>query len=53
MDKKYNLCGKCAAMLSEGYILKRVSGGVDNKITCGNCGKRRYGSTYTLEKKKK
>ena len=51
MSKKYDLCGKCAAELREGYKLSRVAGGVDNKITCSNCGRRRYGATYELEKK--
>jgi hypothetical protein len=51
MSKKLDLCGKCAAELREGYKLARVAGGVDNKITCSNCGKRRFGATYELEKK--
>lgn len=50
---KRELCGKCAALLREGFQVKRVTGGVDNKVTCSNCGKRRYGATYELEKKSK
>lgn len=53
MDKTKELCGACAEMLREGYDLKRVAGGVDNKITCAHCGRRRYGATYTMEKKSK
>lgn len=51
MEKKYDLCGACAEKLKEGYILKKISGGVDNKVTCSNCGRRRYGGTYQMEKK--
>lgn len=46
-------CGRCAAMLQEGYDLKRVGGGVDHKVTCSHCGRRRYGATYTIEKHSK
>lgn len=48
---KYDLCGTCAEQLKEGYNLKKISGGVDNKITCSNCGRRRYGASYELTKK--
>lgn len=53
MDEPRDLCGKCAAMLREGYDLKRVAGGVDHKVTCSHCGKRRYGAKYAIEKKSK
>lgn len=32
---------------------KRVGGGVDHKVTCSHCGRRRYGATYTIEKHSK
>lgn len=51
--KRIDLCGKCAAKLREAYNLTKIAGGVDNKITCSQCEKRRYGATYELEKKKK
>lgn len=52
MEKKtFELCGKCAEQLKSGYELRRVAGGVDNKITCAHCGKRWYGASYELEKK--
>jgi len=50
--KKFDLCGACAEQMKEAYSLKRVHGGVDNKVTCDNCGRRRYGATYELTKKK-
>ena len=53
MPKQYDLCGKCAAAFREVYDLKRVSGGVDNKVTCSHCGRRRYGATYEMSLKKK
>lgn len=31
MTEPKDLCGRCAAMLQEGYDLKRVGGGVDQK----------------------
>lgn len=43
MTEPKDLCGRCAAMLQEGYDLKRVGGGVDHKVTCSHCGRRRYG----------
>ncbi|MEA4934252.1 MAG: hypothetical protein VB071_11855 [Lawsonibacter sp.] len=52
MEKKLvELCGLCAVKMQESYQVKRVSGGVNNKITCSNCGRRHYGAKYTLEKK--
>lgn len=46
------LCGACAALLRRGYSLEKISGGVDNKITCDECGRRRYGATYEVTRKK-
>lgn len=53
MTEPKDLCGRCGAMLQEGYDLKRVGGGVDHKVTCSHCGRRRYGATYTIEKHSK
>ena len=50
--KTVDLCGKCAALYAEHYELQRVSGGVNNKVTCSACGNRRYGGTYEIGKKK-
>lgn len=36
MTEPKDLCGRCAAMLQEGYDLKRVGGGVDHKVTCSH-----------------
>lgn len=51
--KKMDLCGACAAKLGEAYNLRKVAGGVDNKVVCSNCGRRRYGGTYEVEVKRK
>lgn len=48
---KRTLCGTCADLLRRGYYLKKIAGGIDNKITCDNCGKRRYGYTYEVTPK--
>ena len=50
--RKCDLCVPCAEQMKEGYTLRKVGGGVSNKVTCGLCGRRRYGSAYELEKKK-
>lgn len=52
MIKQIDLCVPCAATLKEGHTLTRIGGGVNNKITCAHCGKRRYGDTYEMVAKK-
>lgn len=51
--KKLDLCGACAAKLGEAYSLRKIAGGVDNKVVCSNCGRRRYGGTYEVGAKRK
>lgn len=48
-----DLCRPCAELMREGYELKKTKGGVNNKITCAGCGKRRYGSTYEAVPKRR
>lgn len=52
-EKRVDLCGVCAAQeavkLEEtSMTLSRIDGGVNNKITCRICGRRRYGATYEV-----
>ncbi len=47
-----DLCTPCAELLREGYSLKMVKRGKNNKITCGHCNRRRYGATYELTPKR-
>ena len=49
---RYDLCGACAAKLSESYELQKIECQKDNKITCAHCRKRRYGAKYELLPKK-
>ncbi len=51
--KEITLCGVCAAKMMDmdGYKLVRLPRPVNNKVTCGQCGRRRYGGTYQWEKK--
>lgn len=49
--KEITLCGECAAKMADGYKLVRLPRPINNKITCGLCGRRRYGGTYQLKKK--
>ncbi len=48
-----DLCGPCAAMMGESYNLRKVSFGIDKKVTCDNCGRRRFGGAYVLTLKKR
>lgn len=50
--KRMELCGVCAAKLREEAEVKKVCGGVDNKVTCSKCGRRRYGVIYEIGRKK-
>ena len=52
MSKQFDLCKACAEQMKEAYAVKKISGGIDNKVTCDNCGRRRYGATYELTKEK-
>lgn len=51
MAHTMELCTACREVMKDAYTLARVGGGVDNKITCSVCGKRRYGYTYDVTKK--
>lgn len=53
MAKTIDLCTPCAAVIGEGYTLKVIRRGVNNKITCGHCNRRRFGATYEIEPKRK
>lgn len=47
-----DLCGECAAKMRDGYDVKQLPKPTNNKVTCGHCGRRRYGGSYELSKKK-
>lgn len=49
MKNKVDLCVPCYIKLKESYDLTLIAGGVSNKVTCSQCGKRRYGSTYEMK----
>lgn len=48
--ERMDLCRPCAiAIESEGKKLCRpVKHGINNKVTCESCNRRRYGMTYEL-----
>ena len=53
MAKEIDLCAPCAAretlkLKEAGKALVRV-GGVNNKISCHICGRRRYGARYAVK----
>lgn len=48
--QRMELCGACAAKLKdEGLIVQKVRRGVDQKVSCEKCGKRRYGGPYDVD----
>lgn len=46
--KRTELCRPCACALEResGKRLQVVRQGVDQKVTCARCGRRRYGAVY-------
>lgn len=52
MTRTKDLCVPCKLELEEAYTLTQVAGGVENKITCAHCGRRRFGGTYQLSPKR-
>lgn len=51
MKRTVDLCGRCAALMEDAYTVRRIAGGRDHKCDCQQCGKRRYGGTYEVDKK--
>ena len=52
MKNELELCVPCAEKLKEGYDVKKAKSGVNKKVTCAACGKRRYGAVYEVTGKK-
>lgn len=47
--RQIDLCRPCAeALKADGKELRAVRHGINSKITCQRCQRRRYGSTYEL-----
>lgn len=46
-----DLCGACVAKLKVGFSVRKIAGGVNQKVICAECGRRRYGGTYEVSKK--
>lgn len=48
------LCRPCACSIEEEgkYLCRPVKHGINNKVTCQRCNRRRYGMTYQLEETK-
>lgn len=45
--KRLELCRPCAeALRAEGKVLRPIRHGIDNKVSCARCQRRRYGITY-------
>lgn len=52
MSKSMELCGKCKAAMMRDYELTPVIVGVDRKVTCEMCNRRRYSSRYEVRRKR-
>ena len=53
MKKKLELRGACAAKLGNTHSVRKVAGGVNQKVKCEECGRNRYGGTFEVEAKKR
>lgn len=51
--RELDLCRPCAELLREAFTLIPVKKGIDMKVTCSNCNKRRFGATYAVMKEGK
>ena len=50
-EQTADLCGKCAEQYRESFKLTVIPDGVNKKVACSACGKRRYGESYRIAKK--
>jgi len=46
-----DMCRPCAEAAKAENSVKAVSTGVNKKITCAVCGRRRFGATYEVSRK--
>lgn len=46
-----DLCRPCMEAMKRAYPLVQVGAGINRKITCRNCGRRRYGGAYKIAAK--
>lgn len=49
MKKELELCYPCAEKMSCVYNITLIQHRIDQKITCAECGKRRFGDVYLVE----
>jgi hypothetical protein len=52
MAKEKEYCKPCAEIAREKYTLTPIATGVNRKITCEMCQRRRYGARYELKRKR-
>ena len=50
--QQMTLCGRCAEVMRSRYIVRLVNRGIDEKVTCDVCKRRKYGGTYDIQSKR-
>ncbi len=53
MRRELDLCVPCSIKLGTSYTVSKLSGGINHKVKCAECGRRRYGGTYEISAKKR
>lgn len=50
--QEMTLCGRCAELLRDRYIVRLLHRGIHQKIDCDVCKRHTYGGKYELEPKR-
>lgn len=50
--QQMTLCGRCLEVLRDRFIVRLVHRGINEKIDCDVCRRRKYGGTYDVEPKR-
>lgn len=53
MQRQVRLCARCAGVISEKWLLRRLTEGPSGSVRCEFCGRMRIGSDYAVEREKK
>ena len=53
MQRQVRLCARCAWVISEKWLLRRLTEGPSGSVRCEFCGRMRIGSDYAVVREKK